>query len=147
MIRFQRIGRRNDAAFRIVVTEKSRGPKAGKYVELLGSYNPKTKAFSIKEDSLKIRMAHGAQVSPSLNNLLINKGILMGKKINVLPRKQPIKKEGQDGDKSEQDVTATPKGAAAPEETPATDENSSSDSEAPAAEKEAVTEEAAPAAA
>ena len=45
MIRFQRIGRRNDPSFRMVVTEKTSGPKAGKFVDLVGTYNPKTKAL------------------------------------------------------------------------------------------------------
>ena len=47
MIRFQRIGRKNDPAFRIAVLEKTSGPKAGKYVDLVGSYNPKTKATTV----------------------------------------------------------------------------------------------------
>jgi len=96
MIRFQRIGRRNDPAFRILVLEKTSGPKAGTYVEHIGSYNPKTKDFKIAEDRLKHWMSVGAQVSPSLFNLLVNKKILEGKKINVLPKKSPIKKEGEE---------------------------------------------------
>lgn len=93
MIRFQRIGRRNDPAFRILVLEKTSGPKAGTYVEHIGSYNPKTKDFKIVEDRLKHWMSVGAQVSPSLFNLLVNKKILTGTKINVLPKKTVIKKE------------------------------------------------------
>ncbi len=94
MIRFQRIGRTNDPAFRIVVLEKTSGPKAGTYVDLVGTYNPKTKAFSAEGDRIKDWIGKGAQVSPSLNNLLITKGILEGKKVNVLSKKSPIKKEG-----------------------------------------------------
>ena len=87
MIRFQRIGRTNDPAFRIVVLEKERSPKAGNPLELVGTYNPKTKAFTVKEDRIKEWMSKGAQVSPSLHNLLLNKGVITGKKINVLPKK------------------------------------------------------------
>ena len=36
MIRFQRIGRTNDPAFRIVVLEKSAAAKSGSILELLG---------------------------------------------------------------------------------------------------------------
>ncbi|HQU08230.1 MAG: 30S ribosomal protein S16 [Parcubacteria group bacterium 21-54-25] len=93
MIRFQRIGRRNDAAFRMVVTEKTRGPRAGTYVDLVGTYNPKTKAFSVNGERVNEWVAKGAQVSPSLKNLLITKGVLTGVKVNVLPRKRPIKSE------------------------------------------------------
>lgn len=107
MIRFQRIGRRNDAAFRIIVTEKARGPKAGKYVELVGTYNPKTKATSVDGDSIKKWISHGAQVSPSLNNLLIRQGVLTGKKINVLPKKRPIKSKEDETTEVKQDTSAT----------------------------------------
>ena len=93
MIRFQRIGRTNDPAFRIVVLEKARSPKAGNPLEILGTYNPKTKAVTLKEDAIKAWITKGAQVSPSLHNLLLNKGVLTGKKINVLPKKTFKKEE------------------------------------------------------
>jgi small subunit ribosomal protein S16 len=87
MIRFQRIGRTNDPAFRIVVLEKERSPKAGNPLAVVGTYNPKTKAVTLKGDEIKGWIAKGAQVSPSLHNLLLAKGVLEGKKINVLPKK------------------------------------------------------------
>lgn len=96
MIRFQRIGRKNDPSFRIVVLEKTSSPKAGNYVDLVGTYNPKTKAFTAQADRIKDWVGKGAQVSPSLKNLLITKGILEGKKVNVLSKKSPIKKEGEE---------------------------------------------------
>jgi small subunit ribosomal protein S16 len=80
MIRFQRIGRTNDPAFRIAVLEKASGPKAGKYVDLVGTYNPKTKAVTLKPDAIKDWMAKGAQVSPSLHNLLVKEGVVVGAK-------------------------------------------------------------------
>lgn len=93
MIRFQRVGRKNDPSFRIAVLPKTAGPKAGKYVDLVGTYNPRTKEATIKADSIKEWIAKGAQVSPTVMNLLINKGVIEGKKVNVLPLKTPIKKE------------------------------------------------------
>ncbi len=80
MIRFQRIGRKNDAAFRIAVLEKTAGPKAGKYVDLVGTYNPKTKVSTLKPDAIKKWMSQGAQVSPSVHNLLVKEGVLEGAK-------------------------------------------------------------------
>lgn len=80
MIRFQRIGRKNDPSFRMVVLEKASGPKAGTYVDLVGTYNPKTKAFTANADAIKGWMAKGAQLSPSLMNLLIEKKVIEGKK-------------------------------------------------------------------
>ena len=93
MIRFQRIGRTNDPAFRIAVLEKERAAQAGNIVEQLGTYNPKSKAFTLNEESTKAWIAKGAQPTDSIRNLLISKGIIEGKKVNVLPRKSPIKSE------------------------------------------------------
>jgi len=92
-IRFQRVGRKNDPAFRIVVLEKARSPKAGNPLEVLGSHNPKTKHTVIKDERVKHWLSKGAQLSGTVNNLLITKGVIQGKKVNVLGKKTPIKKE------------------------------------------------------
>jgi small subunit ribosomal protein S16 len=93
MIRFQRIGRTNDPAFRIVLLEKERAAQTGSIVEQLGSYNPKTKACAIDGEQVKAWIAKGAQPTDTVRNLLISKGILEGKKVNVLPKKTVPKKE------------------------------------------------------
>ena len=92
MIRFQRIGRKNDPAFRIAVLEKTAGPKAGSYVDLVGTYNPKTKAVTLKPESIKNWMAKGAQVSPSLHNLLVKEGVVEGEKSAAVVKKSNLEK-------------------------------------------------------
>lgn len=82
MIRFQRVGRRNDPAFRIVVTEKRSKPKSGEF-EILGSRHPKTKETVLKNERILYWISKGAQMSPSAQNLLISKGVIKGKKIAV----------------------------------------------------------------
>jgi len=71
MVRLQRIGKRGQAYFRIVVLEHTTRPK-GKYLELLGSYNPHQKEFKAKKDRIEYWVSKGAQVSPTVNNLLVN---------------------------------------------------------------------------
>ena len=93
MIRFQRTGRTNDPAFRIVLLEKARAAKDGNITEQLGTYNPKSKALALDGEKVKEWIAKGAQPTDSIRNLLISKGILEGKKVNVLPKKTPQKKE------------------------------------------------------
>lgn len=93
MIRLQRIGRKNQAAFRVLVIDSHRGPKAGKNVEMLGSYSPHTNVLTIQKERVLYWMSVGAQVSDTLRNLLITNKILEGRKINVLPRKSPPVKE------------------------------------------------------
>lgn len=111
-IRLQRVGRKNIPVFRIVLTESQNSTKSGRYLEVLGSYDPVNDVKEIKEDRVKYWMSVGAQPTDTLHNFLIEKKIISGKKINVLPRKKPIKKE-------EAPVVAT---AVAPAEAPATEE-------------------------
>ena len=92
MIRFQRIGRKNDPSFRMVVLPKTSSPKAGTYVDLVGTYNPKTKAFTANGEAIKSWIAKGAQLSPSLQNLLIEKGIIEGKKSAAVVKPSELSK-------------------------------------------------------
>jgi len=129
MIRFQRIGRTNDPAFRIVVLEKERAAKAGNILELLGTYNPRSKALTLDEEGVKGWIAKGAQPTDSIKNLLINKGVIAGKKVNALPKRTPIKKDAPATEvvpaPTEEEVVAEAEPAAetvvaeAPAETPA----------------------------
>ncbi len=94
-IRLQRVGRKNDASFRVVVIESQRGPKAGNALEVLGFYDPKKNVIEIKGDRVTHWISVGAQVSDTVHNLLVKKKIIKGDKINVLPKKSPIKKESE----------------------------------------------------
>jgi small subunit ribosomal protein S16 len=84
-IRLKRTGRTNDPSFKIVVGERKYSPKSGKHFEYLGSYNPKTKNFIVNAEAVKGWIAKGAQLSDTVHNLFLSKGIIEGKKINVLP--------------------------------------------------------------
>lgn len=131
MIRFQRIGRKNDASFRMAVLEKTAGPKAGKYVDLVGTYNPKTKQITYKAEKIQEWVKKGAQVSPSLKNLLIKNGVLEGKVEQVISTKNLEKNVAKR--KAEEEAVA----AKVAEE--------KAQAEAKAQEAEAPSEEAAPA--
>src|SRR3990167_850225 len=92
-IRMQRSGPINQPSFRIVVTEHTSSPKAGKYVERVGFYNPTSKERTLVEDRIKYWMSVGAKPSGTVHNMLVSAGLLNAKKINVLPRKTVAKKE------------------------------------------------------
>ncbi len=87
VIRMQRVGRKNDPAFRVVLTERRSKPKSGQQ-EILGSYHPKTKETVLKNERILYWMSKGAQVSPTVYNLLITKKVVEGKKITVV--KAPV---------------------------------------------------------
>lgn len=91
----QRTGRTNMPTFRIVVTEHTRGPKSANFVEKVGSYNPKTKERSLNAERVKYWLSVGAKATGTMHNMLVSAGIVEGKKVNVLPRKSPPKKEGE----------------------------------------------------
>ena len=90
MMRLQRVGRRNDPSYRIVVTDKRTGPKSDKHVDRLGSYNPKMNQVQLDADKAKELLNKGVQPSDTVHNLLVSQKVIDGKKINVLPKKSPI---------------------------------------------------------
>lgn len=92
-MRLQRVGRRNDPAYRIVVTDSRTGPKSNKHVDLLGSYNPKLNHVQLDGDRAKDWLGKGVQMSDTVHNILVSEKVIEGKKINVLPKKSPIVKE------------------------------------------------------
>lgn len=134
MMRLQRVGRKNDPSYRIVVTDKRTGPKSGKHIDLLGSYNPKLSQFQIDAEKAKDWISKGVQPSDTLHNMLVDKKIIEGKKINVLPKKSPIKSE-------EPETEAAP--SAEPAATPEAPAEAAPAVEAPAEEtkEEVKTEE------
>jgi len=85
-IRMQRTGRINSPSYRIVVIEHARSTKAGKFVEQVGTYDPKAKTRNIKADRVKYWLSVGAQPSATMHNMLVTLGIISGKKVNVLPK-------------------------------------------------------------
>ncbi len=92
MLRFQRVGRKNDPAFRIVATEKRSKPKSG-FLEILGSYHPKTKDTQLKQDRILYWLSKGAQASETVHNLLVSKGVIQGKKVAIKMKKPAAKAE------------------------------------------------------
>ncbi len=92
-IRLQRTGRKNDPHFRLIVTESTLKPKTSQFAEIVGTYNVKAGIFEAKADRIKHWISVGAQATPTAHNLLVTKGVISGKKINVLPKKTPQVKE------------------------------------------------------
>tara|TARA_Y100000310_G_scaffold305446_1_gene345604 strand:- start:1194 stop:1613 length:420 start_codon:yes stop_codon:yes gene_type:complete len=93
-IRLTRKGKRNQPHFRVVVAEHSR-PVKGRFVEILGHFNPRTKELVVKEDRVKYWLSVGAQASPRMHNLLITNKLIEGDKIknSTMKRKEEGEKE------------------------------------------------------
>jgi small subunit ribosomal protein S16 len=92
-IRLQRTGRKNVPTFRIVLTDSKNSTKSGKFIEVLGNHDPRGDKGEVKADKVKYWMSQGAQLTGTLHNLFIKKGIIKGGKVNKLPKNVPQKKE------------------------------------------------------
>jgi len=109
VIRLFRVGKKNQPAFKIVVADKKNPPKAGRFVEEVGFWNPLTKEKVLKADRVKYWLSVGAKPSATLHNLLVKEKIIAGKKIpkHKKHRKgkkpEPPKTEGEKA----KDITAS----------------------------------------
>jgi small subunit ribosomal protein S16 len=76
-IRLRRMGRRNRPFYRVVVAD-SRSPRDGKFVEIIGHYNPLTDPATIDIDEEKALkwLSCGAQPTDTVRSLLGKLGIM-----------------------------------------------------------------------
>jgi len=74
-IRFRRVGSRNQATFRIVAAEKE-APRDGRFLEILGHYNPRTEPATVVVDEARLFhwLKNGAQPSESVEQALKSVG-------------------------------------------------------------------------
>ncbi len=82
-IRLQRVGRKHEPSFRLVLTDSKNSTKSGRFAEVLGSYDPRKTTEALKAERVRYWLSLGALPTASVNNLLIKKGVIRGKKIDV----------------------------------------------------------------
>jgi small subunit ribosomal protein S16 len=116
-IKLQRIGKKHQPSYRLVVAER-RSKMAAPPVEDLGAYNPFTKTATFDKERVSHWMKVGAQPTVTAHNLLVEQGVLSSGKKAVKMKKKAVTAEVS---------TPAPKAATAVPETPA--------AEAPAAEE------------
>jgi small subunit ribosomal protein S16 len=73
-IRLQRTGRHKLALYRIVVAD-ARSPRDGRFLDIIGTYDPNTKPAGIKinNESLASWIKQGAQMTPTVKSILSGK--------------------------------------------------------------------------
>ena len=106
-IRLQRVGRKKQPIYRVVVSEKTKD-MYGDHLEILGQYNPHNKEAVLKEDRIKHWVSKGAQASASASNLLIKEGILEGdkKKSVRITKKRAAKKDSKEAEGKKEEASA-----------------------------------------
>ena len=98
-IRYFRTGKKGQPFFKIVVTDKRKPPKSGRFVEEVGFFNPLTKEKNLKKERIEHWLSIGAQPSDTVYNLLIKERIIKGEKIDV--HKKAKEKKTTDAAKEE----------------------------------------------
>ncbi len=75
-MRLTRVGSKKNPIYRVVVAD-SRSPRDGRFIEIVGRYNPQTDPSTIEFDEEKVRewLAKGVQPSGTVARLLKIKNI------------------------------------------------------------------------
>jgi small subunit ribosomal protein S16 len=125
-IRLARVGKKKQPTYRVVIAD-ARAPRDGKYVEIIGQYNPRTEpnTFEIDEDKARDWLRKGAQPTMRMHKLLATRGILQSPTFPP-PKPKPAPQAA---------APSAPAAAAAP--APAATAVAEPEAEAPAAEPEA----------
>ncbi len=106
-IRLSRTGKKNQPSYRLIVSEKTKDPW-GDYLEILGAYNPRVSSeiTNLKKERLEYWLSKGAKLSATVNNLLVNQGVIKAPKIKIVKiKKKAIAEEAKGA------VTATQAGS------------------------------------
>ena len=101
-IRLSRVGKKNKAQFRVTVADARRSP-TGKFIEILGHYDPHTKEKVLKRERIEYWISKGAKPSATVHNFLVDAGIIKGNKI-VAWRPKKKKGDGKEEDKKVEKV-------------------------------------------
>ena len=81
-LRLRRMGKKRQPIYKVVAAD-ARSPRDGKYIEAIGSYNPKTDPATVElnEERALYWLGCGAQPTDTVKNLLNKQGILLKKEL------------------------------------------------------------------
>lgn len=92
-MRLQRMGRKNEPHYRLVVTDQRNGVQSGKFIDIVGSYNPKAGSVELKKELITSWISKGVQLSDTVHNFLVEQKVIDAKKISSLPKKTSVKRK------------------------------------------------------
>lgn len=91
-IRLQRKGRKNRPFFRVVVAEKANAVQ-GRFLEIVGHYDPIKKDVVLKQDRIEFYLGNGAQPSQTVARLGAKNGVKVLEKYIETRFQQPKKED------------------------------------------------------
>lgn len=103
-IKLARIGKKKQPHYRLIISEKGRDPY-GRALEILGNYNPFTKELQAPAERINYWISKGAQMTPTVNNLLVEKKIIEGQKVKASKVGKPSAKKASTSAKASADKT------------------------------------------
>src|SRR6266576_2736021 len=115
VIRLARTGRNKYPTYRIVAAEHSRAA-TGKFVAVLGHYNPHTKELVMKKEEIVRHIGNGAQPSNTVAKLLQREKVKLPDWVQIKTKSPKPKSEGEEKAEAPKADTAT---VAAADEAPA----------------------------
>jgi len=120
-IRLSRVGRTKQPHYRLIVSEKTKDTW-GDNLEILGTYNPRSKEFVAKKERIAHWLSKGAQTSATVHNLLVKHSLISAKPVKVVSitnkRKAAMAKKAAAKNPAPAPEAETPK-AETPAENPA----------------------------
>lgn len=90
VIRLQKVGRKHQPSFRLVVAER-RSKLIAPPVEDLGFFQPASKDLSVKRERILHWITKGAQPTLTVHNLLVRSGVIPGPRKVIKTKSAPPK--------------------------------------------------------
>ena len=104
-IRLQRIGKKVQPSYRLIISEKAKATNSS-VLEYLGHYHPATKdkKIELNKERIEYWLGKGAQTSETVHNLLVKNDIIKDKKVKTfyIPTKVKAKKAEEEKKKTEE---------------------------------------------
>ncbi len=136
VIRLARGGRKKYPVYRIVAADKRRAA-TGKFVAVLGNYNPHTKELKFHKEELNTYIQNGAQPSEAVLRLMRKDGIELPKWAVIVDKHRKPKKEPEAVEEKTEESTEAPETAG---EEVATETHNIDNAEAEQVKEEAASE-------
>ena len=116
-IRLSRVGAKKQAAYRLVIAD-SRAPRDGRFIEKVGTYNPRVakdhkEHLVLKEDRIKHWMSVGALPTDRVQRLLVKTGITKMPEIHPQTKKDKPRAKTQERMKAAEEAAKAAAEAAA----------------------------------
>lgn len=131
-IRLARVGKKKNPTYRFIVSEASKDPY-GKALEILGHYNPFSKVIEVKKDRILEWISKGAQLSPTVHNILVDQNVIQKDKVKASKGKKKNAEAEKPAEAKAENTEAKPEDK--PAEVSPEEPKEEVKSEAPAEEK------------